>query len=160
MTFGIEARAASTADADERAADERDADQAVPEGAVVAARAAEAKLGKDPVVLAMGAILAVTEAFVVCSGRNARQVKTIVDEVELQVRHSTGRSPLRTEGLRDLQWVLMDYGDFLVHVFLDETRSYYDLEHLWGNAPRVPWCVNEQPGAAHRPAVEADSAGR
>ena len=133
MSSSSEARAA-----EERAAVE-ELVAAVPAGSLVAARAATAKLGQDPVILAMGDILGVTEAFVICSGRNNRQVKTIVDEVELQVRRATGRSPLRTEGLRDLHWVLIDYGDFLVHVFLEETRSYYDLEHLWGNAPRVPW---------------------
>jgi ribosome-associated protein len=108
----------------------------VPEAALVAARAADAKLGQDTVVLAMGDLLGVTDAFVVTSGANTRQVRTIVEEVERQVKQSEGRSPRATEGLRDLTWVLMDYGDFLVHVFQDEARAYYDLERLWGNAPR------------------------
>ena len=112
---------------------------AVPEAAVLAARAAEAKLGEDTVVLAMGDLLAVTDAFVVTSGRNTRQVRTIVEEVERQVKEATGRSPWAVEGLHDLRWVLMDYGDFLVHVFLDEARAYYDLERLWGDAPHVAW---------------------
>ncbi len=110
----------------------------VPEAALVAARAAADKLGQDTVVLAMGDLLAVTDAFVVTSGANTRQVRTIVEEVERQVKQSAGRSPRATEGLRDLTWVLMDYGDFLVHVFQDEARAYYDLERLWGNAPRLP----------------------
>ena len=121
----------------------------VPDAALVAARAADAKLASDTVVLAMGELLVVTDAFVITSGRNARQVKTIVDAIEEQVRAATGRSPLRVEGLRDLQWVLMDYGDFLVHVFAEETRGYYDLERLWGDAPKVAW----------EPAGEADAAG-
>ncbi len=50
-----------------------------------------------------------------------------------------GRAPIRIEGLDDARWVLMDYGDFLVHVFVDEAREYYDLEHLWADAPRVAW---------------------
>jgi ribosome-associated protein len=108
----------------------------VPEGAFVAARAADAKLGQGTVVLAMGDLLGVTDAFVITSGANGRQVRTIVEEVEHQVKESEGRSPRATEGLRDLNWVLMDYGDFLVHVFQDEARAYYDLERLWGNAPR------------------------
>jgi ribosome-associated protein len=70
--------------------------------------------------------------------------------VEHQVKESEGRSPRATEGLRDLTWVLMDYGDFLVHVFHEETRPYYDLEHLWGDAPRVTWSV---PGS--RPAPDS-----
>lgn len=89
----------------------------------------------------MGELLGVTEAFVITSGRNSRQVRTIVDEVEAQVKAASGRSPLQVEGLDDATWVLMDYGDFLVHVFLDELREYYDLEHLWSDAPRVTWAV-------------------
>ncbi|HMD45252.1 MAG TPA: ribosome silencing factor [Acidimicrobiales bacterium] len=114
----------------------------VPEAALVAARAADAKLAEDTVVLWMGELLGVVDAFVVTSGRNARQVKTVVDEVEKQVKSAGGPSPSSIEGLREATWVLMDYGDFLVHVFVDETRAYYDLEHLWSGAPRVPWRVD------------------
>lgn len=110
---------------------------AIPEAARSAAQAAADKLGEATVILAMGELLGVTDAFVITSGRNSRQVRTIVDEVERQVRADTGRSPWSVEGARDGHWVLMDYGDFLVHVFHEETRRYYDLEHLWGNAPRL-----------------------
>jgi ribosome-associated protein len=112
---------------------------AVPELALVAARAADAKLGESTVVLAMGELLGVTDAFVITSGRNTRQVRTIAEEVELRVKEDSGRSPWAVEGQQDLHWVLLDYGDFLVHVFLDEDRRYYDLERLWGNAERVRW---------------------
>ena len=61
------------------------------------------------------------------------------DEIERRVKEVSGRSPRAVEGLRDLHWVLLDYGDFLVHVFHEETRPYYDLEHLWSGAPRVEW---------------------
>ncbi|HUY66895.1 MAG TPA: ribosome silencing factor [Acidimicrobiales bacterium] len=117
---------------------ERD-ESLVPEECLVAARAAEAKSGERTAILAMGELLGITDAFVITSGRNTRQVKTIVDEVERQVKASGGRGPTRVEGLDDSRWVLMDYGDFLVHVFLDEARDYYDLEHLWLEAPRMPW---------------------
>lgn len=113
--------------------------QRVPDAATTAARAAADKLGSQTVIMAMGDLLAVTDAFVVTSGRNPRQVRTLVDEVERQVKEVTGRAPYSVEGLHDLQWVLMDYGDFVVHVFHEETRSYYDLERLWGDAPRVAW---------------------
>ena len=106
---------------------------------IVAARAADAKSGEETVILAMGDLLGITDAFVITSGRNTRQVKSIVDEVELQVKEAVGRGPVRVEGLDDAHWVLMDYGDFLVHVFLDEMRQFYDLEHLWLVAPRIPW---------------------
>jgi ribosome-associated protein len=110
----------------------------------VAARAAEAKSGERTAVLAMGEVLGITDAFVITSGRNTRQVKTIVDEVERRVKESGGRGPTRVEGLDDARWVLMDYDDFLVHVFLDEAREFYDLEHLWVDAPRMSWV---RPGA-------------
>jgi ribosome-associated protein len=109
----------------------------VPTAALVAARAADEKLGEATVILAMGELLGVTDAFVITHGRNSRQVRTLVDEIERRVKEAEGRSPRAVEGLRDLRWVLMDYGDFLVHIFHEETRPYYDLEHLWGDAPRV-----------------------
>lgn len=116
-----------------------DGEPAVPGDCLVAARAADAKSGEDVVILAMGELLALTDAFVITSGRNSRQVRTIVDEIERQVRNAGGRRPTRVEGLDDARWVLMDYGDFLVHVFLDEARDFYDLEHLWAGAPRLRW---------------------
>jgi ribosome-associated protein len=111
----------------------------VPSEALDAARAADEKLGENTVVLAMGHLLGVTDAFVITHGRNTRQVRTLVDEIERRVKEVSGRAPRAVEGLRDLHWVLMDYGDFLVHIFHEETRPYYDLEHLWGDAPRVAW---------------------
>ncbi|MGA2037354.1 MAG: ribosome silencing factor, partial [Acidimicrobiales bacterium] len=96
--------------------------QQVPAAATTAARAAAGRLGSQTVILAMGDLLAVTDAFVVTSGRNSRQVRTLVEEVERQVKEATGRAPDSVEGLRDLQWVLMDYGDFVVHVFHEDTR--------------------------------------
>ena len=110
-----------------------------PAAALAAAAAADEKLGNDTVVLAMGDALGVVDAFVVTSGRNVRQVRTLVEEVERRVKDRDGRSPLSVEGLRDATWVLMDYGDFVVHVFVEELRAFYDLEHLWTSAPRVRW---------------------
>ena len=114
------------------------ADQ-VREWARTAARAASAKGGEDTVIIEVGAVLAITDAFVITSGRNSRQVKTIADDVEARLKAEGGIKPLRVEGLGDSHWVLLDYGDLVVHVFLDETREYYDLERLWSDAPRVAW---------------------
>jgi ribosome-associated protein len=111
----------------------------LPEPALIAAAAADEKLGSETVVLAMDELLGVVDAFVVTSGRNARQVRTLVEEIEKQVKERTARAPASVEGLRDAGWVLMDYGDFVVHVFLEEVRTFYDLEHLWSSAPRVAW---------------------
>ncbi|MEO9224371.1 MAG: ribosome silencing factor, partial [Acidimicrobiales bacterium] len=68
-----------------------------------------------------------------------RLVRTIADEVERQVAAAGGPRPIRVEGLDDLRWVLMDYGDFVVHVFVDEAREYYDLERLWRDVPQLDW---------------------
>ncbi|MGH9154670.1 MAG: ribosome silencing factor [Acidimicrobiales bacterium] len=117
--------------------------------AASAASAASAKKAEDILVIEVGEILAITDAFVIASGANSRHVRTIADAVEAGVSADGGRKPLRTEGLDDARWVLLDYGDFVVHVFLDETRRYYDLERLWSDAPQADW-ENALPA---RPAV-------
>jgi ribosome-associated protein len=113
--------------------------EAVRTWAALAARAAEDKKATSTVVLEVGPILAITDAFLITSGNNVRLVRTIAEEVERQVKAGGGPSPLRIEGLDDARWVLLDYGDFVVHVFLDEVRDYYDLERLWSDAPRLDW---------------------
>lgn len=114
---------------------------------IVAARAADAKNGADTIVLEVGGILAITDAFVITSAGNPRLVRTIADEVEEKVKEAGGPAPLRIEGLDDARWVLMDYADFVVHVFLDEVREFYDLERLWRDAPVWDW-REEQAAAA------------
>ena len=104
-----------------------------------AARAASAKGGEDTVIIEVGLVLAITDAFVITSGRNSRQVKTIAEEVEARLKLEGDIKPLRVEGLSDSHWILLDYGDLVIHVFLDETREFYDLERLWSDAPRVAW---------------------
>lgn len=111
----------------------------VREWARTAARAAASKGGQDTVVLEVGQVLAITDAFVITSGRNTRQVATIAEEVEARLKAEAAISPLRTEGLSEAEWVLLDYGDFVVHAFLDDVRAYYELERLWSDAPRVEW---------------------
>lgn len=118
--------------------------------AATAARAADEKKATSTVVLEVGPILAITDAFVITSASNVRLVKTIADEIELQVKAAGGPSPLRIEGLADARWVLMDYGDFVAHVFLDEVRDFYDLERLWSDATPIDWAalVKELPVAS------------
>jgi ribosome-associated protein len=99
------------------------------------AESADDKLGQDTVVLAMTELFGVVDAFVITSASNGRHVRTLVEEVERSVKEAHHLAPVRVEGLGDATWVLMDYGDFIVHVFLQETRDYYDLEHLWSGAP-------------------------
>lgn len=97
-------------------------------------------------MLDVGGIIGITDFFVITSGNNVRQVRTIADEVEQKLKEAGAASPIQVEGLGDASWVLLDYGDFVVHVFLRETRTYYDLERLWGDATRIGW--DEQTAAA------------
>jgi len=111
--------------------------------ALTAAAAAASKKADDTIVLDVAEVLSITELFVITSAPNERLVKAIVDEVERVVKERHRVSPLRVEGLSDARWVLMDYGDFVVHVFLDEVRRYYDLERLWSDVPKVPFDETE-----------------
>lgn len=105
----------------------------------MAARTADDKKSTSTVVLEVGTVLAITDVFVIASASNVRQVRTIAEEIELRLKVGGGPAPLRIEGVDDARWVLMDYGDFVVHVFLDEVRAYYDLERLWSDVPRLDW---------------------
>lgn len=93
-------------------------------------------------ILEMTSLIGITDYFMMASGRNERQVATIVDEVERQLR-SSGVKPYRREGEREKRWVLLDYLDFVVHIFHQEEREFYDLERLWKDAPRVPFEADE-----------------
>lgn len=87
----------------------------------------------------MAELLQITEVFVLATGTSNRHVRTLADEVDEQIKARLGRDPLRVEGITEAEWVLLDYGDVVVHVFQDETRRFYDLEHLWADAPRIVW---------------------
>jgi ribosome-associated protein len=107
--------------------------------AVMAAVASADKLGQDTLVLDVGEVLGIVEYFVVTSASNTRQVRTITEDVADRIREAGGGRPIRTEGMGDLHWALLDFGDVVVHVFLDETREFYELERLWGDVPRLDW---------------------
>jgi ribosome-associated protein len=100
-----------------------------------AVRAASDKKAKDIAVIDVGSFLAITDHFVICSGGSERQVRTIAEEIE-RVLAQDKRKPIRREGSPEGGWMLLDYGDFVVHVFSDEMRGFYDLERLWKDAPR------------------------
>jgi ribosome-associated protein len=107
--------------------------------AVDAARTADDEHGSDIVVLEVGDVLAIAEFFVIVSGSNRRLVRTLTEQIEVQVRERTGRSPRRTEGANEQQWVLVDYGDVVVHVFLTEIREFYEIERLYTDVPVIDW---------------------
>jgi ribosome-associated protein len=108
------------------------------ETAQIAAQAAADKLGSDIVLIDVSDRLAITDVFVVVTGGNERQVEAIVDEVEEKERRH-GAKPIRREGRRDGRWVLLDYGDVVMHVQHAEERIFYALERLWKDCPAIPF---------------------
>ena len=104
-----------------------------------AARAADDKQGTDTIVVDVSRVLAITELFVITGAGNRRLVRAVADEVEQRVRDEFGRSPKVVEGHREQQWVLLDYGDVVVHVFLQEMREFYEIERLYKDVPRIDW---------------------
>jgi ribosome-associated protein len=113
------------------------ADRLAVEAAKVAASAVADKKGTAIALLDVSRLIVLTDIFVLGTGTSNRHVKTLVDEVEGQLRTALGRKPLRREGVEHARWVLLDYGDIVVHLFDAETRDYYDLERLWADAPRI-----------------------
>jgi ribosome-associated protein len=109
----------------------------------VAARAADEKQGSDITVLDVGDVLAITGLFVVATASNSRQVGAIQSEVSHKVREKLGRSPLRSEGTVEQQWVLIDYGDVVVHIFAQEARDFYEIERLYFDVPVVSWSLGD-----------------
>jgi ribosome-associated protein len=104
---------------------------------LLAVRAAESKKATDIKVLDLTGITSFADFFVICTGSNARQVQAITDEVGLQMKQQVRELPLSLEGYDQAEWVLLDYGDLLVHVFSPKAREYYDLERLWRSAKTV-----------------------
>ncbi len=103
---------------------------------VTAARAASDKLAQQIIAFDVSEQLAITDAFLLCSASNERQVGAIVDAVEEALR-ALDAKPLRREGQRDGRWVLLDYGDIVVHVQHEEERQFYALERLWRDCPTI-----------------------
>jgi len=103
----------------------------------IAAHAAADKQGADLVALDVSALLPFADAFLLVSGRNERQVEAIADEVEIKLLDA-GAKPLRREGRGQGRWVLLDFGDLIVHVFHEEERMYYGLARLWSDCPVIP----------------------
>jgi ribosome-associated protein len=98
---------------------------------------AESKLASDVVVLDVRELVGYTDFLIVCTARNERQATAIHDEVYLRMKRDHGRLPASVEGERDAQWVLIDYLDCVLHVFVPELRDRYRLERLWGEARRL-----------------------
>jgi ribosome-associated protein len=101
-------------------------------------RAAEEKQAKNIRVLDLSDVTSFADYFVICSGTNSRQIQAIADEIHARLK-KFGEYPSSIEGYQNAEWVLMDYGDYLVHIFSEKARLYYDLERLWRDAKTVEW---------------------
>lgn len=102
-----------------------------------AADAAADKLATDIVAIDVSKYLVITDVFLLCTAANDRQVRAVVDAVEERLRH-LGEKPLRREGEKEGRWVLLDFGDIVVHVQMAEERVHYALERLWKDCPTIP----------------------
>ena len=111
------------------------------ETALLAAEAADGKKGIDIQVLDLRELTPIADYFVICSGTSTTQVGAVVDGIGQRLA-AAGLHPSHVEGEAESTWMLMDYGDVVVHVFEERTRAYYGLDSLWGDAPRVrPFCA-------------------
>lgn len=124
-------------------------DQEAHDLAVAAAQVADAHHAKDVVVLHVGDVVALTEYFVIAEASNKRLVSAVVGEVEAQLKVLLERAPIRVEGMRENQWVLIDYGDVIVHVFLSEIRDFYEIERLYTDVPKIEWNTAADSSAAN-----------
>lgn len=114
----------------------------------LALHAAGEKKAHDLVVLDLREVASFTDFFVIASGTNARQVQAVADGVQEQLRKQLNVRPARVEGYNTAEWVLLDYGDFIFHVFEEKSRRFYDLERLWRDAARVPLPAEAPGGGA------------
>jgi ribosome-associated protein len=108
----------------------------IPKQVEAAVQAAEDKKANDLVVLDLRKAAGFTDFFVICSGTNPRQIRAIADAI-IEALAADGARPAHVEGYERSEWILLDYFDFIVHIFAPETRMFYGLERLWGNAERV-----------------------
>jgi ribosome-associated protein len=110
--------------------------QEIPAEISTVVEAAEDKKALDVLVLRLSALTAFTDYFVICSGNSSRQIQAISDEIELRLKRQ-GTPPFNIEGYNNAEWVLMDYGSFVGHIFSGQSRNFYDLERLWRDAEKV-----------------------
>ncbi len=119
--------------------------------ALLAAQTAEENRGRDIKILDVRELTTIFDYFVVVTGTSRRQLHAISDEIERVFQETVGDRRMGIEGYAESRWILLDYGDIVVHVFDDETRAYYGLEELWAHAKRIPY----EPRLAQPPSGEA-----
>ncbi|MBU6391853.1 MAG: ribosome silencing factor [Planctomycetota bacterium] len=106
--------------------------------AILCARIADNKKAEDILIFGVGDLTFIADFFVICSGFNKRQLQSIANDIELKLG-SYGIRWIGMEGYTDALWILIDYGDVIVHLFDKDMRQFYDLELLWGDAPKLQW---------------------
>ncbi|TQN32337.1 ribosome-associated protein [Haloactinospora alba] len=119
----------------------------------IAAEAAAEKLAQEIVAYDVSDQLVITDAFLLCSAPNDRQVRSVVDEIEDRLRRRTDAKPVRREGERDGRWILLDYAEIVVHIQHEEERGRYGLERLWKDCPTIPL----PEGSEGRPRTDTDT---
>ncbi|MGA2401734.1 MAG: ribosome silencing factor [Syntrophobacteraceae bacterium] len=127
-----------TSPGDEQKGEDLRIEMSSKEKAILCAREAFRFKAFDLVVLEVSRFSSFADYFIICSGKSGRQVQGIADNLEDDLKNQ-GLRPIGTEGKREGHWVLMDYGDVIIHVFYEPVRYFYDLESLWSEAPRVEW---------------------
>lgn len=115
--------------------------------ALAAARVAEENRGQDILVLDMRKLTPMFDYFVIATGTSRRQLHAISEEIDRVLEHELGDRRLAIEGYRDSRWILLDYGDVVIHLFDPESRAFYALEQLWSDAQRVPFPPGPRPAA-------------
>ena len=123
-----------------------------------AAEAASAKKASDLLILEVGPLVGITDYFLLLSASNERLLGTVVDEVEAALRMAHGRKPIGREGAKESGWIVLDYGDYVVHAFTAAQREFYSLERLWRDAVTVPFVDPLEPPAAEAAAEAAEAA--
>lgn len=113
---------------------------------------ADDKQAEDIVALDVSKLIGYTDALVICTARNERLAKAIHDEVHDRLKHEDGRLPARAEGVGENRWILLDYLDCVLHIFVPETRERYRLDRLWGEAERIERNAAQTAGAVRHPA--------
>jgi ribosome-associated protein len=126
----------------------------------LAARIADDNRAKDILLLDLRAATPLVDFFVIASANSRRQANAIASEIDQEMK-KIGEKKLGMEGTEEGRWILVDYGDFVIHVFAEDARTYYDLEQIWGDAPRVEWRdparIKTGPPVEEAPAEPADS---
>jgi len=112
--------------------------QSLSRGAKIAVKASQAKKGENIVIMDLSSLSSFTDLFIIVNGNSSRQNITIYENVAFELKKENIK-PLSIEGKENAEWILMDYGSFIIHVFLNDVREYYSLEKLWGDCPKISY---------------------